>query len=105
MKVVYQESASDDVVRQFRYYLLTLNLSEIAVRFEDSVRRTIQELRRHPQIGAHYQSTNPKLENVRAWPVTGFEAVRIYYVIEKDLIRIIRVLHSKRDVKSILESE
>lgn len=105
MKVVYQESASDDVVRQFRYYLLTLNLPETALRFRDSVHRTIQELRRHPQIGAHYQSTDPKLESLHAWPITGFEALRIYYAIERDITRIVRVLHSKRDVKSILESK
>lgn len=42
MKVSYRQAADDDVIRQFRYYLVTLNLPEIAVRFRDSVRRTIE---------------------------------------------------------------
>ena len=41
VKVLYRQSASDDVVRQFRYYLVTINLPEVAVRFRDAVRRTV----------------------------------------------------------------
>ena len=39
------------------------------------------------------------------WPVAGFEAIRIYYLLDKDTIRVIRILHGKRDVKRILERE
>lgn len=105
MKVSYQQTANDDVVRQFRYYLLTLNLPEIAVRFRNAIRRTVQELRRFPRAGSHYRSTNPKLQDLRSWPVVGFEAIRIYYVVKKDTIRVIRILHGKRDIKRILEEE
>ena len=69
MKVSFRQSAGDDVTRQFRYYLLTLNLPEIAVRFRDSVRRTVQSLRQHPQIGPHCDSANPDLQDLRSWPL------------------------------------
>lgn len=83
MKVVYRQAASDDVVRQFRYYLVDQNLPEIAVRFRDSVRNTIESLRERPHIGARYSSINPELENLRSWPVAGFEAIRIYYLADR----------------------
>lgn len=105
MKVSYRHTASDDVVRQFRYYLVTLNLAEVAIRFRDSVRRTVQALRQHPLVGARYRSSNPQFRNLRSWPVVGFEAIRIYYLLDDDTIRIIRILHGKRDVKHILERE
>ncbi len=105
MKVSYRQTASDDVVRQFRHYLVTLNLPEVAVRFRDAVRRTVQSLRQHPLVGPHYHLSNLQLQNLRSWPVAGFEAIRIYYLLDEDTIRVIRILHGKRDVKRILERE
>ena len=105
MKVSYRQTASDDLVRQFRYYLLAADVPEIAVRFREAARRTIQSLREHPLVGPRYSSSNPQLHNLRSWPVAGFEAIRIYYLVDEDVIHIIRILHSKRDVKRILENE
>ena len=92
-------------MRQFRYYLVTLNLPDIAVRFWDAVRRTVESLREHPFVGPRYGSSSPQLQNLRSWPVAGFEAIRIYYLLDEDAIRVIRILHGKRDVKRILERE
>ena len=105
MKVSYRQAASDDVVRQFRYYLVTLNLPDVAVRFRKAVQRTVQSLRRHPLVGPRYRSSNPQLQTLRTWPVAGFEAIRIYYLLDEDTIHVIRILHGKRDVKRILERE
>ena len=92
-------------MRQFRYYLVTLNLPDIAVRFRDAVRRTVESLREHPFVGPRYGSSSPQLQNLRSWPVAGFEAIRIYYLLDEDAIHVIRMLHGKRDVKRILERE
>ena len=105
MKVAYRQTASDDVIRQFRYYLVTENLPEVAVRFREAVRRTVESLRQHPLVGPRYHSSNPRLQDLRSWPVAGFEAIRIYYQLDHDAIRILRVLHGKRDLKRILERE
>ena len=56
-----------------------------------------------PLVGARYGSRKPELQNLRSWPVAGFEAIRIYYLPESDAIHVIRILHGKRDVKRILE--
>ncbi len=105
MKVLYRQSASDDVVRQFRYYLVAANLPEVAIRFRDAVRRTVQSLRLRPLVGPRYSSSNPQLQNLRSWPVAGFEAIRIYYLLDGDSMDILRILHGKRDVKRIIERE
>ena len=105
MKVLYRQAASDDIVRQFRYYLLTADVPEIAVRFREAVRRTVQSLSQNPHVGPRYSSSNPRLQNLRSWPVAGFEAIRIYYLLEADAIHIIRILHGRRDVRQILENE
>jgi len=103
VKVFYRQVASSDIIRQFRYYLVERNLPEIASRFRDAVRQTIESLRAHPRAGARYRLGNPPLQNLRSWPVAGFEVIRIYYLVDHEAIHVIRVLHGKRDLKSVLE--
>ena len=105
MKVAYRQAASDDVARQFRYYLVTRNVPEVAIRFRDAIRLTVQSLRQNPFLGPHYPLRNPQLRDLRFWPVAGFEAIGIYYLVDSDAIRVIRILHGKRDVRDILERE
>ena len=105
MKVLYRQTASDDIVRQFRYYLLTAEAPEIALRFWEAVKRTIQSLSQNPHVGPRYSSSNPRVQNLRSWPVAGFEAIRIYYSLAADAMHIIRILHGKRDVRRILGNE
>jgi toxin ParE1/3/4 len=105
VKVSYRQAASDDLVRQFRYYLTVVDVPEIAIRFRDAVRQTIKSLRQNPLVGPRYFSSNPQLQNLRSWPVVGFEAIRIYYLLHEDTIHVVRILHGKRDVKSILKDE
>jgi len=105
VKVLYRQTANDDIVRQFRYYLLTAEAPEIALRFREAVRPTIQSLGQNPHVGPQYSSSNPRVQNLRSWPVAGFEAIRIYYALDEDTLHIIRILHGKRDVRRILQSE
>jgi plasmid stabilization system protein ParE len=105
VNVSYRQSAKDDVVRQFRYYLVTVSAPGVAARFRDAIRKTMHQLRQHPFLGPHYPLRNPQMQNLRFWPVTGFEAISVYYSVDGDTIRVIRILHSKRDVRRILESE
>ena len=47
----------------------------------------------------------PEYKAFGAWSVGGFEAVRVYYVVEDEVLRVIRILHGKRNVRRILERE
>src|SRR5690242_16511162 len=67
--------------------------------------RTIQSLSQNPQVGPRYSSANPRLRDLRSWPVVGFEVIRIYYALDADAMHIIGILHSKRDVRRILQNE
>jgi toxin ParE1/3/4 len=93
------------VIRQFRYYLLELNQPDVAIRFREAVRKTVQSVSQQPTIAPRYDLRNPQLRNLRSWPVVGFEAIRVYFVLENDGMRIIRVLHGKRDIRSLLDRE
>ena len=75
MTVLFRQAASEDLVRQFRYYLLDEGLPEVAVRFRDAVHRTAEFLRKNPLAGPRYHSGKSKIEGLRSWPVAGFEAI------------------------------
>jgi plasmid stabilization system protein ParE len=84
---------------------LSADAPEIAIRFYEAVRRTIQSLSQNPHVGPRFSSNNPRIQNLRSWPAAGFEAIRIYYFLEADAMHIIRILHGKRDVRQIIENE
>jgi plasmid stabilization system protein ParE len=93
------------MVRQYRYYLVTLNLPQIGVRFREAVRLTVQFLQSHPLIGPLCHLKNPRLRELRSWPVAGFEVIRIYYFVDDDSLSVVRILHGKRNVRQVLERE
>lgn len=103
MKVTYREAARDDLIRQFRYYLLEQNVPEVAIRFREAVKKTVTLISQQPAIAPPCSLRNPKLENLRSWPVIGFEKIRLYFLWDDDTLRIIRILHAKRNVRAILE--
>jgi hypothetical protein len=50
VKVSYRQAVSDDVVRQFRHYLVTMDVPEVAMRFRSAVRSTVQSLLHRPFV-------------------------------------------------------
>jgi plasmid stabilization system protein ParE len=94
--------AGDDIIRQFRFYLVEQDEPATALRFREAVVESIEQLRPHPRIGAPVQGL---ISGLRSWPVKGFEAVRIYYQESPQALRVLRVLHGKRDVRRILAKE
>lgn len=66
MKVSYRQAARDDVVHQFRYYLLTKNVPEVAIRFRKAVHDTVESLRHQPHIGPSCGLRNPRLQELRS---------------------------------------
>ena len=79
--------------------------SELAVRFKEAVKKTAKTIGRRPLIAPPYVLRNPQLQNLRSWPVEGFEATRLYFLVENGAIRVIRILHGKQDISGILERE
>ena len=78
----------------------------MALRFLTAVEEAIQFLYRYPEAGALKELENSRLNGLRSWLVSGFEAIRIYYLRpDEHTLRIVRILHGKRDLDRILEKE
>ncbi len=105
MKVAYHQASRDDLIRQFRYYLVKLNLPDVAIRFREAVRKTAKAISARPSIAPPYHLHNLRLQNLRSWPVAGFDAIRLYFLVERNTMLVIRILHGKQDVRRILERE
>ena len=104
MKHVIRPAAKDDIIRQFRYYLLR-DAFEVANRFLDATDESIEAICRTPNVGAPKHLKNPLLAGLRSWSIKGFEDMLIFYVVQPHVLRIVRVLHGRRDINRILERE
>jgi toxin ParE1/3/4 len=98
-------AARDDIIRQYRWYLVERDAPDAALRFLDAVEESIGQLSRMPEMGPPREIRNPVLKGLRVCPVNGFEEILIFYLVRGGALRIIRVLHGKRDVDRILKSE
>lgn len=105
MKVLVRSAARDDILRQYSYYYIENDAARVAERFLESVQSAIDSLSEHPEAGAPKFLDTSQLAGLRSWPVRGFPAIRIYYLNRGDELRIVRVLHGKRDINPLLEDE
>jgi plasmid stabilization system protein ParE len=99
-----QEVAEADILRQVERYA-EQGLPHIARRFHASVLVAIDALIAMPEAGPPRPATNPTLAGLHAWPVKGFDAFWIYYLSGPERLTVVRVLHGKRDIGTILEQE
>ena len=105
MRHVIRPRAIEDVDEHLDFYARESGPS-LALRFLTSLEEAIRFLHEHPEAGAPRKVRNRRLRGLRSWPVPGFADIRLYYLQpEPDLLRVIRVLHGKRDVDRILTSD
>ncbi len=105
MKFAIRPLAREDILRQYEYYLLEVESELVAVRFLTAVQSAIAQVCRQPGTGSPKALRNLKLAGLRSWPVRGFPNMRVYYLLSNDVLRVVRVLHGKRDIELILEEE
>jgi len=103
LKLVVKPAARRDIFAQFSYLLENAG-EAVADRFISSVERSFGSLAKQPHSGAPRHFTNPALAGLRAWPIDGFEDIRAYYLTGNSQITVLRVLHGKRDLPSILHA-
>ena len=104
MKHVIRPAAREDILRQISYYLQE-GSPDAAARFLDAVDASIATICARPAIGTPKAVQNPTLSGLRSWPVKDFEQISIYYLVLPESLRVIRILHGRRDLKAILEQE
>ena len=105
MKSVIRTAARDDILRQYRYYLIEKDAEAAAGRFTAAVHSAIAQACKHPAIGTPKALNNPEVAGLRSRSVKGFPAMRVYYLVSGDRLQVLRVLHGKRDLTRILEVE
>ena len=101
MKLFIQLSAQDDILKQFEWYA-GRGLPEIARRYRLAVRQAIANLSANPARGSPKRVSDPRLAELRTWPVAGFDDFRVYYLFDTHSLAVVRILHGKRDIGALL---
>ena len=105
MNPIIRPRAREDILRQFRWYLVEQDAPDTALRFMDAVEESVEQLLRMPNMGAPRPLKNPALKGLRVWPVKEFDEFLIFYLVQGETLRVVRVLHGKRDIGRILNQE
>jgi toxin ParE1/3/4 len=103
LRLVLKPQADRDINNQFEY-IANDNL-EAAIRFYEAAFRAFDVLLTNPHIGPARDFEDPELKDIRIWLVKGFEKHLIFYRATDELVEIVRVLHTSRDIDSILMDE
>ena len=104
MNLIIQEAAEQDILRQIEWYA-EKGLPTIAQRFQTAALDAIDALVAMPGAGSPRLTGNSRLSGLRSWPVKGFDEFHAYYLVRPELVIVVRVLHGKRDIGTILGSQ
>jgi toxin ParE1/3/4 len=86
-------------------YYADLGREDLSERFFANVRQSMEGIVRSPNAGSPKHFENVALAGMRSWAVSGFKAIRIYYLSQEDLVAVIRILHGHRDIEGLLNEE
>lgn len=101
-KVLRRPRARQDLIEQSRYLAQEADL-DTALSFLARCEIAFSKLAERPGIGSPYITEHASLESVRMSPVDGFRSILVFYQEVPGGIRILRVLHTRRDLPGILE--
>ena len=74
---------------------------DAALRFYDAARRAFHFLSDYPGAGARHPQSDPRLADMRVWPISRFRNYLVCYLPVADGVRILRVIHGARDVRRV----
>ena len=101
-KVHLSPKADQDIDKQFAYLVEQAGL-DVALRLLDATQEAFQALVQMPEMGVRRDFRNPALEGLRMWPIKGFQHYLVFYRPTDKGIDVIRVLHTARDIGSLLD--
>jgi toxin ParE1/3/4 len=96
--------AAERDIEELADYLAAQASLATGLRYRDAVRQTLLLLAEQPELGARFRASNPRLQEVRFWPVRGFAEHVLFYRFIEGSIEVLRVLHGKRDLDAILKN-
>ena len=63
-----------------------------------------QRLAEMPDIGAKREFLDPQLANLRMWPLPHYPNVLVFYDVQGESLRVVRILHSSRDIEELFSN-
>ena len=103
MTVAYADGVFEELVG-LSFYIAERD-EEAAQCFLDACDHTFRFLAGNRFVGTSRQFRNAKLSEVRMWRISGFEKHLIFNQPPADGVKILHVIHSRRDYKGIFEDE
>jgi toxin ParE1/3/4 len=99
LPLTISDEAQDDIAYNAEY--LRARSETGSANFLEQVRRTFDGIQRLPRMGRVYPIRYRRLR-LRAVPVLRMRSFVVFYRIERRAIHIVRVLHSARDLESLI---
>jgi toxin ParE1/3/4 len=103
LRIVQRTRARHDILSLIGY--IADRNPQAAERVFAAYERSLTNLAASPGIGWLYQTDNPALSGMRAFPIGRFRTYLIFYRHTADTLEVIRVLHGKRDLVRLLRDE
>lgn len=100
-RVILRPTVMADMESQARF--LKARSPAAADRFLENCMTDFQRLAEMPGMGAKREFRNPKAQQIRSWPMSGFPNHLIFYRTVDGGIEVLRVLHGARDIEAIFE--
>lgn len=101
MRIFVSKLASKDIVIYGKYLIKEANL-KISEDFVSEVKQILELILKNPKIGNSYSNRFIQTKSIRYFIITKYKQI-IFYEINDDVIRIIRILSSNMDIKNILK--
>ena len=101
LPVTLLPAAENDLIEQAENYDAKSG-EELGNRFLAACASGFERVASFPESGTLLRLRHPRLEGLRFILVPGFENILIFYVPGDTLVRIVRVLHGKRDIETLL---
>jgi toxin ParE1/3/4 len=102
-RIVVERAAENDLFEAMAY--IQSNNPAAAQRFVQAARDMFEQLADYPELGRRYQTTHPRLQELRVWRIGGFENYLIFYRSSEGTLCIERVLYGTRDIDHLLEED
>jgi toxin ParE1/3/4 len=104
MQIVIERAAQQDL-REIGFYLETHGSFALADRFILQAELAFTQIAASPLLGIPWHPITERLQKLRIWPVPGFRKYFVFYVPADDRVAVLRVLHSARNISTILEDD
>lgn len=104
MNIIVRPLARFDLLEEADFIEKAYDLARVRA-FLFAANETFTKLAQQPLLGSPRPQLAAQLPDLRQWRIKGFESYLIFYVSLHNGVEIVRVLHSRQNIQSILSDE